>query len=116
MLHIISAAALLRVIHPTVIYRCRAARPWAKPYSLTPFMSPLPWKVLTTIASRNGGSITRRELVDQVWGDREDGGPLGTTNLIDVTLKRLRDDGYNIKGGYSFGWWLEPGKWNGVRR
>lgn len=53
--------------------------------------------ICTTLASQRGRVFSLDEIAEQVYGDREDGGPLSMRNSISVTIVRLRKQGVPIK-------------------
>lgn len=46
--------------------------------------------VLTVLLDRYPRSVSRDTLVNAVWGDRPDGGPLSAYNILSVTHLKLR--------------------------
>lgn len=59
--------------------------------------------LLAILQIHEGGWVKYEELVDYVWGDREDGGPLSAMNCVAVMANRLRNRGYDIAANQSLG-------------
>ena len=61
------------------------------------------WKILTCLLTRPGS--TAREVVDEIYGDREDGGPTAATDVFRMHARNMRPKlkpfGYTVK---SSGW------------
>lgn len=50
------------------------------------------------------GWVSRSRLVDAIWGDREDGGPENTRNILDVRvcyLRRQLRPGFHIESDHN---------------
>jgi DNA-binding response OmpR family regulator len=45
------------------------------------------------------GALRRNELVEYIYGDDPDGGPLWAPTMITVTIHRLRKSGHKIMSG-----------------
>ncbi len=53
--------------------------------------------------------VHRDALVDVIWGDQEDGGPLMAYNVLAINIMRLRREGYVIESRWGHGWRLRRG-------
>jgi DNA-binding response OmpR family regulator len=53
-------------------------------------LAPCEFKVALAVAVRRGELISKAEICDALWGDREDGGPDTQWKAIDVHVNRLR--------------------------
>ena len=67
------------------------------------------FKVARVLNARRGCWITMKEIVDDVYGDDEDGGPLDAKSVVRQTIHRLKRKGWPIVNnlrGYSLleGW------------
>lgn len=71
--------------------------------------------VLGTLASRRGGIVSRDTIVDEMYADREDGGPLNTRDVIAVRTSQLRKLGFAIVTHHSRGLSYSP-DWTVARR
>ncbi len=61
----------------------------------------------------SGQVVTFEELIDLIWGHREDGGPLQVDNVIKVEITALRKGlkpGVRIRSHYGQGYKLEVSK------
>lgn len=56
-----------------------------------------------------GAVMTRRELVDRVYGHQSNGGPLNAEYMIAVSILRLRKRGFPIWSIGHRGYMLRPG-------
>ncbi len=48
-------------------------------------------RIMDALTEAGDKGLTARELVEKIYGDREDGGPEWADTVVYVTAKRLRD-------------------------
>lgn len=54
-------------------------------------------RLISIFSTRRGQWVTRDELIDALYADREDGGPDDADGVLDQTLHRLRASGVMIE-------------------
>lgn len=59
-----------------------------------------------TLRRRAGAFVSKSELIERIWGQREDGGPLSAVNIISVTVRRLRQSGLPVESVRGLGYRL----------
>lgn len=82
-LHVVGARALLRALRQLA-----------------------PQEIALLNALGAGGLVTREELVDRLWGDNAEGGPLDVYGVIRMRVLALRRRGYVIHTSWRFGYSL----------
>lgn len=60
-----------------------------------------------------GGLVSRRALIDHLWGDDPDGGPVGAHKQVSVVIHRLRRKGFSVQNHHGLGYSLAA--WPGAR-
>lgn len=60
-------------------------------------------KILAFLELHRGKMVLYPQIVEYLWGDREDGGPEDPENNIGVYVLRLRRSGYLIRTHYGRG-------------
>jgi DNA-binding winged helix-turn-helix (wHTH) protein len=77
----------------------------SNPNTLYPNKGPV--KILKALTRAYPEAVPTRDLIDELWGNDPDGGPLDPFSRIDKSVRRLRDLGYNIvskpRHGYRLG-------------
>lgn len=63
--------------------------------------------IIRRLARRPGHWVSRRDIIDVVYSDREDGGPMNPENVIAKILSdigpRLLAHGWKVEGGRGMG-------------
>ena len=62
--------------------------------------------VLTLLWSQAPRPATIDELIDWIYGDKEDGGPDYAGDCIRVAINGLRKKGYPIRNSYRWGYYI----------
>jgi hypothetical protein len=65
--------------------------------------------LIAFLGAHRGQWITRAELLDALYADREDGGPAGADAVLQVTLHRMRAAGIPIESTHVYR--LPPRRW-----
>lgn len=65
-------------------------------------------KLLSVLTSRRGYIVSRDTIIDQLYADREDGGPDNPGNVISVVVASLRRAGFPIITHHSRGLQYAP--------
>jgi hypothetical protein len=88
-LHRITTKAPLRSLPPV--------SPWAKPWRQKA-------RLLSALAA--GGIVTQRDLIDAMWGDDPEGGPLDADGIMRQHIYSLRQRDYPIRNYPKLGYEL----------
>ena len=59
-------------------------------------------RLIAIFSARRGEWLTREELLDALYGDREDGGPDAAEACLDQTLHRMRAAGVKIESRHTY--------------
>lgn len=92
-LHRISIKAFLKALNPV------EPRKHGRPPSVRR-------RIVGTLALAHGDLVTRKELIEAVYGDKEDGGPLDAEPSIKVIIHHLRREGWPIRSHWGRGYSL----------
>ncbi len=63
-------------------------------------------RLIEALSARRGVVVSHAELIERLWGDDPDGGPLGAAKSLSVHVTHLRARGYPIRNAPWRGWYL----------
>lgn len=93
-LHVVGLRAFLRSLHGTPRNQSTGRRRLA--YSLV--------GIETYLGAHRGRVVTKAELIDWLYCDDEEGGPMTADHILDVQVHHLRARGVPIETVWGVGW------------